>query len=431
MVFPSMKLRTKYILFVITVHLAALVLSYFVFRESKLLFLLAEILILLSVVLSWQLYRQLLQPLRTLLQGTNAIRDRDFNVKFLPTGKYEMDELIQVYNHMMDRLREEGIRQQQQHFFLEKLIHTSPTGIIILDYDQRIQQLNPKAEQILGMTATELLDKDAGLFTHVLLKEMAVLQTGQSATVNTPKGETYKIQKSHFIDRGFARYFVMLEELTAEILAAEKNAYGKVIRMMAHEVNNTIGPVNSILQSARDAGQQQMVHEALGVAIERNNNLNVFMRNFADVVRLPVPVRKPLDINPLAEQTARLMEPSAREKQIDIVLSLAPGPLNVAADAAQLEQALVNIIKNAVEAIGTNGTIHVITSMQPPQLIIRDTGPGIAPEVAARLFSAFYSTKPDGQGIGLTLVRDVLTAHGFSFSLSSEGKPYTDFLVTF
>jgi nitrogen fixation/metabolism regulation signal transduction histidine kinase len=95
------------------------------------------------------------------LQGADAIREREFNMKFVQTGKYELDELINVYNDMMDQLRTERTKQEEQHFFLEKLIQTSPTGIVILDYDQRIHQLNPKAERMLGMKENQLVGKSA------------------------------------------------------------------------------------------------------------------------------------------------------------------------------------------------------------------------------------------------------------------------------
>src|SRR5687768_12455707 len=150
-IFPTMKLRTKYLLFVIILHVLTLVLSYFIFRDNKVLFIASEVLILISAVISWQLYYELIEPLKTLMRGVEAIKDRDFNVKFLETGKYEMDQLIGVYNAMIDQLREERIKQEAQHFFLEKLIHTSPTGILVLDFDENIQQLNPKARSILNL----------------------------------------------------------------------------------------------------------------------------------------------------------------------------------------------------------------------------------------------------------------------------------------
>src|SRR5580698_536093 len=145
-----MRLRTKFILFVVIIHLVALVLAWFIFQENKIFFIVSEAVVIVSIIIAWRLYVQLLQPLKTLMQGVEAIKDRDFNVKFLSTGKHEMDQLIDVYNQMMDELRMERTRQEQQHFFLEKLIFTSPTGIVILDYDDHVQQINPKALQLLG-----------------------------------------------------------------------------------------------------------------------------------------------------------------------------------------------------------------------------------------------------------------------------------------
>ena len=202
-----MKLRTKYILFVSILHLVTLVLSYFIFQEDKPLFIFSELFILLSIFLSIQLYRQLLQPLQLLMQGAAAIKDRDFNVKFLSTGKYEMDELIKVYNQMIDELRTERTRQEQQHFFLEKLIYTSPTGILILDYDDRVHEVNPRALKILDLSEKDIVGKSVEGLGHPILKQIKQLDSGESKTITHQGINTYKIQKSHFIDRGFARHF--------------------------------------------------------------------------------------------------------------------------------------------------------------------------------------------------------------------------------
>ncbi|WP_449435423.1 PAS domain-containing protein [Pedobacter steynii] len=205
-----MKLKTKYILFVVVLHLVFLGLSYLVLESNKIIFIVSEVLVIISAVISIALYRQLVEPLVYLKEGINAINDRDFNVKFLPTGKKETDELIDVYNQMMDALREERTKQEEQHFFLEKLIHTSPTGIVILDYDGNLKQINPKAEEILGANP------------EVLLAQFEPLKPGESKTIRIGSLHTYKVQKSHFIDRGFPRMFVMIEEVTAEIFEAEK-----------------------------------------------------------------------------------------------------------------------------------------------------------------------------------------------------------------
>ena len=176
----------------------------------------------------------MIRPLQTMMNGVEAIKDKDFNVKFLKTGNYEMDQLIGVYNQMMDHLREEKTMQEEQHFFLEKLIQTSPTGIIILDFDEKVQQVNPKACDLLGINEKEVAGKPVDELQIPIMQEIKNLGPGGSKTISLNGIHTFKLQKSHFIDRGFTRSFVMIEELTAEILAAEKKAYGKVIRMMAH-----------------------------------------------------------------------------------------------------------------------------------------------------------------------------------------------------
>jgi nitrogen fixation/metabolism regulation signal transduction histidine kinase len=367
--------------------------------------------------------------------GVEAIKDRDFTMKFVKTGKYEMDQLNDVYNNMIDEFREERTKQEQQHFFLEKLIQTSPTGILILDHDNKVQQLNPKAYQMLDVDENIVIGKRIEDIAIPVMKEIENLRTGEAKTVSLNGINTFKLQKSHFIDRGFSRSFVMIEELTAEILAAEKKAYGKVIRMMAHEVNNTIGPVNSILHFTSHKEdlwkdeKNKPIQQALQVALDRNQNLNLFMRNFADVVRLPEPVKKKLDLHRLIKNVTMLMELKASEKEINFKYNLSPDPIFITGDEQQLEQALINIVKNAIEAIDRKGTISFTTTDHPQQLIITDTGKGIAEEHAAHLFSPFFSTKKNGQGIGLTLIKEILLNHHYEFTLTTREPGKTEFVI--
>jgi two-component system nitrogen regulation sensor histidine kinase NtrY len=432
-----MKLRTKYILFVVILHLVALVLTWFIFNENKIFFIISEVFVIISIVMAWQLYRQLLHPLTMLMQGVEAIKDRDFNVKFLSTGKHEMDQLIDVYNQMMDELRTERTRQEQQHFFLEKLIFTSPTGIVILDYDDNIQQINPRALQILGIKVEQVLGNPVDKLPHPLFEQIKQLRSGENVVFKLDGINTYKLQKSHFIDRGFSRHFVMIEDLTVEILAAEKNVYGKVIRMMAHEVNNTVGPVNSIMQSALkteriwDGHQFDNLKDALQVAMDRNQNLNLFMRNFADLVKLPNANKKPSDLHQLIIDVSKLMGIKAKECNIELELNLTDSSFIIMADEQQMEQVLINIVKNAIEAIGSHGRVGFTTTADQKSLIISDTGPGIDAQQSANLFSPFFSTKKDGQGIGLTLVREILINHGFEFSLKTITYKQTEFAILF
>lgn len=426
-----MKLKTKYLLFVSGLHLLFLVLSYLTLKDKALLFILSEVLILLSALLAIWLYQQLIEPIEQIKAGINAIQDKDFNVRLLTTGKNEVDELIRVYNRMMDALREERTKQEAQHFFLEKLIATSPTGIVILDFNEELKQMNPKAASIMEGNEPQFM------------AFIGSLKVGESRVWRMGNSRSYKIQKSHFMDRGFSRLFVMIEELTAEITEAEKNTYSKVIRMMAHEVNNTIGPVNSIINLA--LGNERLwlepkvepVKNALTVAVERNQNLNVFMRNFADLVKLTPAKKHLLDLRRLVENVASFLQPMADQHQVIFNLQLGAEPFFIHADAQQMEQVLLNVTKNAIEAVESTGMVTFRLDQAVNCLSITDNGKGIPKELNAQLFSPFFSTKKDGQGIGLTLVKEILLYHGFDFSLKSEetgqdGKAReTNFMIFF
>jgi two-component system nitrogen regulation sensor histidine kinase NtrY len=427
-----MKLQYKFIFYIVFIHTIALVLSYFVFEKNKILFLVSEAVILVSVGLSWSLYNDLINPLQLLLRGTDAMRDRDFNVRFVPTGKYEMDKLIGVYNEMIDQLRTERTLQEEQHFFLEKLIQTSPTGIIMLDYDQKVDAINPKAAALLDLPSQHhpILQPN-----HAFLKTIIDQPMGTANLLSMGGVKKYKVQKAQFISRGFPRAFVMIEELTAEILEAEKTAYGKVIRMMAHEVNNSIGAINSILDTVlsrpKTVPLQARDFEALQIAYDRNEHLNQFMRRFADVVRLPALQKERFDLHDLLHNVAVLMGFKAKERGVHFIFELAEQPFWINADMQQMEQVLINIVKNAIEAIEQSGSITFSTTLNPPQLSITNTGKGIDEAVAPLLFSPFFTTKSTGQGVGLTLIREILSSHQFGFSLATVAAKETVFEIRF
>ncbi len=413
-----MRLSVKYILFILILHATALLLSFRIFQDNKPWFIVSEVFILASLAFSVSLYRAFIRPLQLLMRGVDAIRDRDFNVRFLATGSPEMDKLIGVYNAMIDELRTERTKQEEQHFFLEKLIRTSPTGIVMLDFDEKVTAVNPRAALLMGLSEQELSGKSVKEIDTPLFKAIGALKSGASKILSLNDGRTYKIQKAHFVDRGFPRMFVMIEDLTSEILEAEKKAYGKVIRMMAHEVNNSVGPVNSILETAIQLDNlPQNVADAFRIAVERNRHLNLFMRRFADVIRLPEPRFEPVDLHETLRKVALLLENLAQQRQVRFEFIFAEKPLVIRADAAQIEQALINIVKNAIEAIDNEGVVRIISEHNPPGLRIEDSGKGIAPEVEPLLFTPFFTDKAGGQGIGLTLIREILNKHGFGFSL--------------
>lgn len=430
-----MTLRNKYILFITLIHLAALVMSFLIFEEQKVWFILSEAVLLISLYFAIRLYRELVEPISLLSRGMDALRDQDFNVKFQPTGQVETDKLIGVYNQMVDQLRQERTAQVQQHFFLDKLIQTSPVGTIILNFDETIANINPRAAQFLELSDKEVIGKLLQDLPRPLAAKLATLSPDVAQTYTIDGVTTYKCYKAHFIDRGFPHYFITIEDLTAEKLRIEKKAYGKVIRMMAHEVNNSIGPINSILGSILPyavhlpESEQSTYSEVIEVARDRNQRLNRFMRNFADVIRLPEIRPERRDIRPLLEQVITLMQYQVGERNIEWQQDLPAKPVVIAFDREQLEQVLINVLKNAIEAIESSGVIRV--ELDPDGIRIIDSGIGLPPQNDQQLFSPFYTTKSQGQGVGLTLSKEILINHHFTFSLRTGADGRTVFSIRF
>ncbi|MEP7340616.1 MAG: ATP-binding protein, partial [Acidobacteriota bacterium] len=176
---------------------------------------------------------------------------------------------------------------------------------------------------------------------------------------------------------------------------------------------------------------------ALQVVIGRTDQLNTFMRNFANVFRLPLPNLQPHDVQSLVEDVALLFKTELEKQKIDLRFDVQAALDPIKLDRAQMEQVFVNVLKNAIEAVGAvgieNGSITIRFGKQNGKqfITIEDTGCGISASVKANLFTPFFSTKGDGQGIGLTLVQEILDAHGFEFSLESWPAQPTEFTIFF
>ncbi len=412
-----------------------ILLSIKLLETNKIWFLVAEIFILFSIVISIIIYKQLIRPLNLISSGIEAIKDKDFNMKFVKVKQKEMDELIDVYNKMIDQLLQERVMQQEQHYFLEKLLEASPSGIIILDFDEKITSINPAAENFVNIKSDETIGKTFKEINSNFLKELGNLNEKQLSLIYKNGMKTYKCSRAHFVDRGFSHKFIIIDEFTEEIIKTEKQAYGKVIRMMSHEINNSIGAVNSILNSVKsykeqlDKSVKNDFETFLDIAIDRNENLNKFMNKFAEIVRIPKPIKTKTNLNELLKTISILMD---KNPKIIWKLELSAKPFIVELDVQQMELVLINILKNSMEAIEDRGIIFIKTIDSPQKkLIIKDDGKGIDNEIQQNLFTPFFSTKKDGQGIGLTLIREILGNHEFEFSLKMNREKETEFVIEF
>lgn len=433
-----MRVRLRLVVYLVVLHagLAALVVAVAGTKGAWLLA--AEVVLALSLALGIVLGRRLFAAGQFPEEAARLLEDGDFTSRLREVGEPTLDRLVHVYNQMADRLRGERVRLQEQHYFLEQLLAASPTGVVTLDYDGRLSSANPAAVRLLGGGVRGLTGLRPGDLDGPLAETLAALEAGQSAIAAIGGGRCVRCRRGRFVDSGFPRGFYLLEELTEELRQAEKAAYEKLIRVVSHEVNNTVGAAGSLLESCLQYAPQVREADradyegALGVVIARTEQLNRFVRAFADVVRLPDPRRESCDVVAVVREVARLVGPECGRRGIAWAWRLEV-PIVARADRGQLTQALLNVCRNAIDAIDREGTITI--RAEPSDgcaiLTVEDTGPGLAEEVRRHLFTPFYTTKPHGQGIGLTLVHEILNRHGFAHDLVGPPGGPTRFTIRF
>ena len=415
-----MSLRAKIIVYLILLHLVLGGVAFLVLREDRTWLLAVEAIFVLSIAIGWMLVRAFFVPLDLIRTGADLMEERDFSTRFRPVGQPEMDALIDVYNRMTDKLHEERLKVEEHQLLLSKIAEASPSGIVIFDLDGKVNIENPAAQRLLPEGVPDV-------------------PRGESRVIAQSGGRLVRVHHGEFFDRGFTRSFYLAEELTEELRASERAAYEQLIRMVSHEVNNSVGAVRSLLESSLNYAAQLRPEDradfenALHVAITRMGNLNAFVNGFAEVVRLPEPRLESCRLDELLRDILTLVRPDLESRGIHATLRIDDGFEPVRCDKNQMEQVAINIIRNAAEAIGSDGSIEIALRRdgRRQSLTIADSGPGIPTDVLPRLFAPFFSTKRDGRGIGLTLVQEVLKQHGFEFSLQNGPTSGAEFRVSF
>jgi len=431
-----MKLKSFFFILAFLLTVVWVVLLFIATQENGWKFYLIECIITLSLVYLVFFYRKVIKPLNSIAGGMDLLNAQDFSSRLSPVGQREADRIVSIFNRMMTQLKEERLRLREQNHFLDLLISVSPMGVVILTLDERISMANKTALEFLDEgTEKDVLNKTMGQLTGSLAEELDRMPKDSTVTVRLSDSRIYRCSRLSFIDQGFAHPFYLIESLTSEVMKAEKKAYEKVIRMIAHEVNNSVAGITSTLDTVGDVLQSmddtEDLQEVMKVCIERSYSMSRFITRFADVVKIPEPQLEEVRLNDRVEACKLFMENICQNHHITLHMDLCEENPTVDVDTSLFEQVLINIIKNAAESIGDEGEITIRTSASPLMMEVGDTGKGISKDVEAKLFTPFFSTKPDGQGIGLIFIREVLMKHGCTFSLRTYPDGITRFRICF
>lgn len=426
-----MRLRGWFILLTILVSIILVLLIVQSYVSRAFLFYIIETLVAVTIIFLVFFYKQVVNPIRAIGNGMELLKEQDFSSRLRHVRQKDADRIVDIFNRMITQLKEERLHVRETNQFLDLLINASPMGVLILDFDEHVTSYNPACQNFLDSNEKEIKGKTLKEIHTPIADKLASLGKDTVDTFQMNDSHIYRCSRLSFIDHGYAHPFILIESLTDEVMKAEKKAYEKVIRMIAHEVNNTTAGVTSTLDSVTQALQgfpdTADIQEVMTACIERCYSMSKFITKFADVVKIPEPQKQSYDINTLVTSCLQIMETTCNEHLIKIHRNFSAPTIQAMVDTSLMEQVIVNIIKNSVESIGEGGDIYINTSVEPATLEIADNGAGIDDDAAKKLFSPFFSTKPNGQGLGLIFIREVLTKHGFQFSL----KTYADGLTRF
>jgi nitrogen fixation/metabolism regulation signal transduction histidine kinase len=441
-----MKLRTSFTAYLVAVHVLLFGCATLLLPIYPWLFVGAEALLVASLVLGWWQLRRALAPLGYTQRFHDLLADQQYASRLAVPGMRELDDLVATFNTMLATLHRERLAIGEQQGFLDRLLAATPNAVLVFDFDHALSLVNASAVTLLGMAqplGRRLANWEGDARTRDLVGQLDALPLGESDVLTDLVGRRYRAQRSQFFDRGFARHFLMVEELTTELEESERATYERLVRVLAHEVNNTVAATGSVLDSLlayrgqlHDADASDFTTAIVAVK-RRNTGLGEFIDRFTKVVKMPAPELRPAHIGAVMDDILWLNREQCHSRAIDLSWGRRDAVGTLQLDVQLMEQALLNIVKNAIEAIdagnaarGTTGgaiRIELQATANGAQLSVVDSGGGLDATPMRQLFTPFFSTKKGGQGIGLMFVREVLSRHGCSWSLAAGDPGETRF----
>ena len=351
--------------------------------------------------------------------GIRSLHDRDFSVTITPDGSQELVRLVTAYNSLGDVLRRERIDIYQRELLLDTVLQTTPLALTLTNATGRIVYGNIAARQLLrGGRKLEGLALDALLEESPAALREAVKSAGDTLFTVEIEGEpeVYHLSRRTFVLNGQPHELLLLKQLTRELAAQEVVVWKKVIRVIAHELNNSLAPIRSLAHSGSllavraESADLERVFATIG---DRASHLATFIEGYAKFAKLPKPRPGPVAWQPFLARIA-----AAQPFRIEGSL-----PQRAATfDVGQLEQVMINLLKNAAESGSAPEavTVGVHPRAQGFLIEVADRGTGLSEQVLRDALLPFFSTKPSGTGLGLTLCREIIEAHGGRLTLANR-----------
>ena len=362
-----------------------------------------------------------IHPLQTMSNLLAALREGDYSIRARGARADDaLGEVLLEVNTLGETLRVQRLGAFEATALLRTIMAEIEVSVFTFDPDRRLRLVNRAGEDLLGQPIDKLLGRSA---KDLGLEAAYDVDQDEPLTLSFPGGSgRWRVGRSTFRERGLPHDLIVLTDLSRTLREEERRAWQRLVRVLGHEMNNSLAPIKSLAGSLETLLRRQPMprdwkedaESGLKSIAARADSLSRFMQAYTRLAKLPPPQMEDVDLGELVQRVVNL-EPRLK-------VQIVSGPkLQIRADAAQIEQVLINLVHNAVDAaLETNGAVEIRwrEDADSIEVIVKDEGPGIMNP--ANLFVPFFTTKPDGSGIGLTLSQQIAEAHGGTLSLTNR-----------
>ena len=401
---------------------------------------------LIPLILIFELITFINKNNRQLRSYLEAIEWDDLSIKMPVSYKdksfKELNIALNRFNEKLKILREDNFAQ---YYFIETLIKEALVGLIVIDQSENIYFVNRSFEQIVGISNIQLYEPAKQELTHIW-NQIGNLKINEKQTIEIKTGGQSKIilfQVSEFkISNQKLRLF-SAQNIKTELESTEIEAWKKLIRILSHEILNSTSPILSLSNTLSDIVQDnkyekevliEKLKEGLNVIIQRSSGLIKFTNSFNTISKLPKPEKTTVKLDNLFQRLQILFQKDLVENEIEFDLKIFPNAQEIYVDQYQIEQVFINLIKNSIESFedkqkNNKISVKVFNPSDFIRIEIIDNGSGISLDKIDKIFLPFYTTKINGNGIGLALSKQILNQHDGNISVESQTKKGTKIIV--